>query len=103
MRIAIATPTGHVGSVVAQQLVESGHKVTLLARDPSKVQHLVERGAKVAQGSLTDRGFVREATQRMDALLWVTVLDPHSDNVRRDQNRLGENAAAAVNANRIVR
>ncbi len=103
MRIAITTPTGHIGSVVADQLVQSGHKITLLARDPSKVQHLIDRGAKVERGSLTDRGFVREATQRMDALFWLTVVDPQTDSFRRDQNRMGENAAAAVNANRIVR
>lgn len=103
MRIAITTPTGHIGSVVADQLVESGHKVTLLARNAAKVQHLVERGAQVAEGSLSDRGFVREATAKMDALFWLTPLDPTTDQVRREQNRLGENAAAAINANRIVR
>jgi len=103
MRIAITTPTGHIGSVVADQLVESGHKVTLLVRDASRVQHLVERGAKVAVGTLTDKGFVREATVKMDALFWLTPGDPASQHLRRDQNHLGEHVAAAVNANRIVR
>lgn len=103
MRIAITTPAGHVGSVVADQLVQSGHKVRLLVRHPERVQALVERGATVAKGSLADKAFVRESTQKMDALFWLTPVDPRTPDYRREQNLLGENASAAVNANRIVR
>jgi uncharacterized protein YbjT (DUF2867 family) len=103
MRIAIVGPTGHVGGVVADRLVQSGHRIQLLTRHPEKVRHLAERGASVTKGSLTDKAFVREATQRMDALFWFSPVDPKTTDFRREHNLLGDNVAAAVNANRIVR
>ena len=39
MKIAITTPTGHIGSGLVQHLLDKGgHELTLLCRDPEKVK-----------------------------------------------------------------
>ena len=63
MSIVITTPTGHIGSKLAEKLLDAGAEVTLLARNPDKVAGFAARGAKVAQGSLEDEAFVVAATR----------------------------------------
>ncbi|MCX5770924.1 MAG: NAD(P)H-binding protein, partial [Candidatus Hydrogenedentes bacterium] len=72
MKITIAAPTGHIGSKVADILLERGVKVVLLSRYPDKVRHFVDRGAEVVQGTLEDPAFVSRATRNVDALFWLT-------------------------------
>jgi uncharacterized protein YbjT (DUF2867 family) len=44
--------TGNTGSVVARQLLQGGHKVRLLVRDPAKAKDLAALGAEVVRGEL---------------------------------------------------
>lgn len=103
MKIALTTPTGNVGRKVADALVGSEHKVTLVCRDAGKVSDLAQKGAVVREGSQDDAAFLREVTKKIDVLFWVTPVDPHSADIRADQNRFGEIAARSIQANRIVR
>ena len=103
MRIAVTTPTGNIGKVVASRLLAAGAHVTLLASHPEKVKEFADRGAMVLQGSLDDKHFVVKATQGIDALFWLTPLDFPSRDFRGRFNRMGQAAAAAVRANRIPR
>lgn len=105
MKIAITTPTGHIGKAVADILLDYGNEfqVKLLGRRPEKLQSFVERGASVAAGSLDDADYLVEATEDADALFWVTPPGYGSDNVRAFQNRLGKAAATAIRANDIPR
>jgi uncharacterized protein YbjT (DUF2867 family) len=103
VRIAVTTPTGNIGSVVADRLLAGGAEVVLLVRDPKKVAPLVERGATAIPGGLNDAEYVKEATRGVDALFWLTPPDYTAADFRGVQNRLGENAAAAVRANGIAR
>ena len=102
MNIAVTTPTGNIGSVIARRLLDEGADVTLLVRDPAKVQELVDRGAEVRQGELQDRDFVAEATAGVDALFWLsppTVVE----NFLETQRSYGEAGAAAARINAIPR
>jgi uncharacterized protein YbjT (DUF2867 family) len=104
MKIAITTPTGHVGSAVADFLLDHGDiRVTLLGRRSEKLKRFVERGALVSTGSMDDANFLVKATEDADALFWVTPPGYGSDNVRAFQNRLGQAAATAIRTNRISR
>jgi uncharacterized protein YbjT (DUF2867 family) len=104
MRIAITTPTGHVGRQVVGELLKGGeHELVLLARKPEAVAAEKARGAMVMQGDLADAVFVRRATRRVQALLWVTPPQPDAADLRDVQNRLGLNAAGAIRANDIRR
>ncbi|MCX5683010.1 MAG: NmrA family NAD(P)-binding protein [Planctomycetota bacterium] len=103
MKIAVTTPTGHIGSKLTDILLEKGAKVILLARDPSKVKQFVIRGAEILQGSLEDEGFVSRATRNVDALFWLSPPNMRATDLRAFQNQLGQSAAQAIRTNDIPR
>jgi uncharacterized protein YbjT (DUF2867 family) len=103
MRIAITTPTGHIGTKVTDILLDWGAKVVLLVRDVVKVQHFARRGAEVKRGSLDDAKFVTDATRGVDALFWVTPPNMTSPDYRGFQKSVGSAAAAAIRDNQISR
>jgi uncharacterized protein YbjT (DUF2867 family) len=98
MKIAVTTPTGHVGSAVADLLLEQGGdiEVRLLGRRPHALTSFVLRGAETAIGLQDDAEYLGKALRDVDALFWVTPPGYGSDNVRGFQNRLGKAAAEAV-------
>ncbi len=105
MKIVVTTPTGHVGSTVADFLLEFGGDihVILIGRRPGPLKELLRRGAQASIGSLDDPDFLTKATEGADALFWVTPPGYGSDDVRAFQNRLGRAAAKAIRANQIAR
>ena len=50
----IAGITGHVGGAAARQLLEEGHAVRTLARDPQKAAEWAQKDVDVRQGDFTD-------------------------------------------------
>ena len=105
MNIAVATPSGHVGSAVADFLLDFGGdiRVKLLGRRPSKLKNLLARGAALATGSQDDVDYLVKATDGVDVLFWATPPGYGSDDVRALQNRHGRAAATAIRVNRIAR
>ena len=105
MKIAITTPTGHVGSVICNDLLEHRKdvRVRLLARHREKIQPWIDRGAEAAIGSQEDADYLRQATQGIDALFWCTPPNERADDLRAFQNRLGAAAAQAAMLNRVDR
>jgi uncharacterized protein YbjT (DUF2867 family) len=105
MKIAVTTPSGHVGSAVADFLLDFGGdiQVKLLARRPRDLARFVQKGAELVIGSQDDADFLVSATQDVDALFWVTPPGYGSDNVRAFQNRLGIAGAYAIRENHIPR
>jgi len=49
-KFVVAGVTGHVGSVVARDLLAAGDSVTVIVRDANKGTEWSARGAKVAVG-----------------------------------------------------
>jgi uncharacterized protein YbjT (DUF2867 family) len=105
MKIAITTPTGHVGSAVTDLLLDFGGdvRVKLLGRRPETLKRFADRGAEIFIGAQDDVHFLVEATQDVDALFWATPPGYGSDNVRAFQNRFGKAAATAIRTNEISR
>lgn len=104
MKIAITTPTGHIGSGLVEQLLQQGgHELTLLCRDPGKVKAFTDRGAKAVPGSLEDADYARNATEGVDVLFWLTPPKFDAADLRAYQNHLGDIAADAVRKNSIRR
>lgn len=105
MKIAVTTPTGHVGSAVVDFLLEFGGdiRLVLLGRRPERLKGFVERGAEIAVGVQDDADYLVKATRGAEALFWATPPGYGSDNVRAFQNRLGRAAATAIRTNGIPR
>lgn len=105
MKIAITTPTGHVGRAVVDYLLDFGGdiRVKLLGRRPEKMREFIRRGAEFGTGSQDDVDFLSRETEGCNALFWVTPPGHGSDDVRAFQNRLAKTAATAIRVNRIPR
>jgi uncharacterized protein YbjT (DUF2867 family) len=104
VKIAVTTPTGHVGSRVARLLIQAGIRPTLLARDPARLDPATRKHAEVVQADLADAVAVLRSTKGTDALFWVDppTADPTGDPVAW-YAMLGANAARAVTENGIGR
>jgi uncharacterized protein YbjT (DUF2867 family) len=103
MKIAVTAPSGHIGSLVADYLLDAGADVRLLARHPDKLTRLINRGAGVAEGGLEHDSYVVESTRGVDALFWVTPSNLRTSDLRAFQNSVGRAAAEAIRVNRIGR
>ena len=101
MRILVNTPTGKVGHLVARNLLDAGHDLTLIARHPGKLSGLGTR-APVVQGDLDDPAVLDRATQGVDTLFWVTPGLANPDYLRWNQD-LAKLAVAAARRNGVKR
>jgi uncharacterized protein YbjT (DUF2867 family) len=103
MKVAVTTPTGNIGKVVTDRLLQAGADVTLLVRDPAKVKGFTDRGARAVACNLEDGDSVTRATRGAECLFWLTPPNYAAPAFRAYQNRLGRAAAGAVKANGIRR
>lgn len=71
----VAGVTGHVGKVVASELLARKQQVKVIVRDAAKGREWSARGAEVAVGSLDDAAFLAGALKRAAGLF--TLLPPN--------------------------
>ena len=96
MKIAVTTPTGHIGNKLANILLDRKSDVTLIARHPEKVRDLASRGAKVIAGEHSDPAIVEQAVNGADALFWLTPLDRTSHDPLAGGRRMAEAGASVI-------
>jgi uncharacterized protein YbjT (DUF2867 family) len=95
----IAGVSGHVGAVVASELLDKKQKIKVIVRDAKKGAEWSKRGAEVAVGSLEDGAFLAGALK--GATGFFTLLPPNfgvssADEMYGWQRKTGETIAAAV-------
>ena len=66
MHIALIGATGFVGTALLNELLQRGHRVTALARDPAKLP--LREGLTVVQANATDAAQVAQAVRGVDAV-----------------------------------
>jgi uncharacterized protein YbjT (DUF2867 family) len=103
VRIAVTTPTGHVGSHVARLLCQAGVRPRLLLRHPDRLDADLRDRVELAVGDQRDADYVAEATCDVDALFWVHPDDWSLPDPDADAERTGEGLAAAMRQNQIAR
>lgn len=81
--IVILGATGTVGSKIAENLLNDGHHVTLMARHTDKLEKYRSLGAEIIAGDITDVEILTEAFKNADSAF---VLLP--DNVKAENTRL---------------
>ncbi|MDQ3244402.1 MAG: SDR family oxidoreductase [Gemmatimonadota bacterium] len=67
--ILIVGATGRLGGHAARQLLEKGHAVRAMTRDPARARDLETAGAEVVQGDLRDTESLRHATRGARAVI----------------------------------
>jgi len=97
----VAGATGHVGSVVAGELLARGAKVKVIVRDEAKGGAWSKRGAEVAIGSLDDKVFLAGALK--GAAGFFALLPPNyvEPDFRGHQRRTADAVAAAVKSSGV--
>jgi uncharacterized protein YbjT (DUF2867 family) len=92
----VAGATGHVGSVVARDLLAAGHRVRAIVRNVERGKALAGQGAELLPGELGDVGFLTGALRGADGAFLL--LPPANDapDVRALQDRVAHVQAAAV-------
>ncbi|MGI5130663.1 NAD(P)H-binding protein [Pseudonocardia sp. CA-107938] len=101
--IAVTAPTGHVGSRVAQLLVQAGTRPVLLVRDPDRLDPGLRAAAEVRTVDLADTESVRSSTKGVDAAFWLDGVGESAPDPIAASTAFGAAAAAAVEANEIGR
>ncbi len=70
MRCFLTGGTGFIGSRVARRLIDGGHEIVALARDPNapEARSLADRGAELACGDITVPETLREPMRDVDGV-----------------------------------
>jgi uncharacterized protein YbjT (DUF2867 family) len=93
----VAGATGHVGSVVARELLAAGHKVRAIVRNADKAKALAAQGAELFSGELSDASFLTRALRGADGAFLLLPPPPQdSPDVRAFQDRVSRVEATAV-------
>lgn len=69
MNILVTGATGRIGSRLVPRLVQRGHSVRMLVRQPDRASHLGVQGAEIVAGDLLQQETVAKAVAGMDAII----------------------------------
>lgn len=69
MRVFITGGTGFIGSLVTEELINSGHQVLGLARSDNSAEALKSIGAESLHGELTDLDVLKEGASSCDGVI----------------------------------
>ncbi|SEG66815.1 Nucleoside-diphosphate-sugar epimerase [Nonomuraea solani] len=69
MRVFVTGATGLIGGTVALRLIQAGHTVTGLVRDPAKARPLADLGVHPVSGTLDDTDLLTDQATRADAVV----------------------------------
>lgn len=111
MKITVAGGTGFLGSNIVRALLDRGHEVTVLGRDPSKAGlNPLLHGAQAIRGDVTDPSSLKGVFDGADAVVGAVQFPNHPVEVPRKYltydryDRVGtENLIAAATASGVGR
>ncbi|RZU49939.1 uncharacterized protein YbjT (DUF2867 family) [Krasilnikovia cinnamomea] len=96
MRCLVTGATGYIGGRLAPRLVEAGHTVRCLARDPRRLRDAPWAGrVEIVQGDLGEPGTLAAAFADVDVAYFLVHSLGHRDFERRDRAAATNFAAAA--------
>src|SRR6267378_3650682 len=71
MEYLVTGATGFVGGAVTRQLVDAGHTVRAVVRDPGKAKDLAALGVKLSKGDVTERETLRGPMTGVDGVFHI--------------------------------
>jgi uncharacterized protein YbjT (DUF2867 family) len=94
--IAVIGATGHIGTVLTEELLKKGHEVRAIGRDPGKLKALEAKGAKTVSAAIDDPAALTAALKGAEAAF--TMIPPNFgvEDFSAWQDRCGEAIAQAV-------
>lgn len=79
--IVITTPTGQIGQLVLDNVLDSGEPVRVISRDPSRLDPKIRERVEVVQGSHDDLDVVNEGFAGADCAFWVVPPNPYAEDI----------------------
>lgn len=95
-QIVIIGATGTVGSKVAEILINEGHLVKLITRNPDKLQVLQEKGADVIKGDVNDVEILTESFKNADSAFLILPDNAKAEITRDYQRQVTGNFIEAI-------
>jgi nucleoside-diphosphate-sugar epimerase len=71
MKYFLTGATGFIGGRLADALLEQGHEVVALVRNPNKAQYLANKGIQLVAGDITKKESMREGMTGVDGVYHV--------------------------------
>src|SRR5437762_2898506 len=101
MKYVITGAAGHISKPLAEKLLETGHEVVVIGRNAANLKPLIDKGAKVAIGSVEDVDFLTQSFQGADAV--YTMVPPKIDapDWKGYISGIGENYHKALEAAKV--
>ena len=99
MKYLVTGATGFIGRWVARKLVEQGHEVRSITRNPDRDRHMGETGVDVMRGEITKKESMRDAMTGMDGVFHTA--EWHRLGVK-DKNEIAVAEAMNINGTRNV-
>ena len=101
VRCLVTGATGYIGARLVSRLLDEGHQVRALARDPNKLSAVPWRErAEVARGDLADVDSLIEAFDGMDVVYYLVHSMGTSKDFTAEENRAVRNVVTAAHRDR---
>src|SRR5207237_3053385 len=71
MKYFVTGATGFVGGRVVRQLIDAGHQVVVIVRNPAKAADLATLGIEIHRGHVTDKESMRAPMQGVDGVFHI--------------------------------
>ena len=101
MNISITGSLGNIGRRLTRNLIEKGHRVTVVSHSPERVKDIERLGALAVIGSLEDTGLLLRAFDKADAVFTMVPPNYAATDLREYIRRSGEGYARAIKATGI--
>lgn len=95
-QIVIIGATGTVGSKVAEILINEGHSVKIIARNPEKLEALANKGAEIIKGDVNNIEILIESFKKADSAFLILPDNAKAENTRAYQRQITGNFLQAI-------
>ena len=92
----VTAANGRIGGRVARGLLQAGHTVRAIGRNPERLKLLADAGATTYQGDVRDAGFLEQAFRGADAAFLLVSASRTVRDFRRDFGDIGAHFASAL-------
>jgi len=98
MKFVVTGAAGHVSKPLTEHLLEKGHNVTVVGRNPKNLEGLVSLGAETAIGDMGDVQFLTETFKEADGLYLMLPPMWDSDDQKKQSVQYAKNFSTAIRA-----